>query len=64
MVFPVVLGTGKRLFGETSDKKPLSLTDSKTVGEGVGAGGRIGRDAPHALGELQGHAAHCCGRRG
>jgi dihydrofolate reductase len=35
MVFPVVLGTGKRLFGETSDKKPLRLTDSKTVGEGV-----------------------------
>jgi dihydrofolate reductase len=35
MVFPVVLGTGKRLFGETSDKKPLRLADSKTVGEGV-----------------------------
>jgi dihydrofolate reductase len=35
MVFPVVLGTGKRLFGETSDKKPMRLTDSKTVGEGV-----------------------------
>jgi dihydrofolate reductase len=35
MVFPVVLGTGKRLFGETSDKKSLSLTDSKSVGEGV-----------------------------
>jgi dihydrofolate reductase len=35
MVFPVVLGTGKRLFGETSDKKPLQLVDSKTVGDGV-----------------------------
>jgi dihydrofolate reductase len=35
MVFPVVLGTGKRLFGETSDKKPLKLVDSKTVGDGV-----------------------------
>ena len=35
MVFPVVLGTGKRLFGETSDKKRLKLTDSKTVGDGV-----------------------------
>jgi dihydrofolate reductase len=35
MVFPVVLGAGKRLFGETSDKKRLKLTDSKTVGEGV-----------------------------
>jgi hypothetical protein len=30
-----VLGTGKRLFGETSDKKPLRLVDSKTVGDGV-----------------------------
>jgi dihydrofolate reductase len=35
MVFPVVLGSGKRLFGETSDKKPLRLVDSKTVGGGV-----------------------------
>lgn len=35
MVFPVVLGAGKRLFGETSDKKPLKLVDSKTIGDGV-----------------------------
>jgi dihydrofolate reductase len=35
MVFPVVLGSGKRLFGETSDKKRLRLADSRTVGEGV-----------------------------
>jgi dihydrofolate reductase len=35
MVFPVVLGSGKRLFGEVSDKKPLRLADSKTVGDGV-----------------------------
>jgi dihydrofolate reductase len=35
MVFPVVLGTGKRLFGNTSDKKRLRLTESKTVGDGV-----------------------------
>ncbi|CAN5346757.1 dihydrofolate reductase family protein [soil metagenome] len=35
MVFPVVLGSGKRLFGETSDKKPLRLVDSKMVGDGV-----------------------------
>jgi dihydrofolate reductase len=35
MVFPVVLGTGKRLFGDTSDKKPLRLVDSRTVGDGV-----------------------------
>jgi dihydrofolate reductase len=35
MVFPVVLGTGKRLFGNSSDKKPLRLTKSKVVGAGV-----------------------------
>jgi dihydrofolate reductase len=35
MVFPVVLGTGKRVFGETSDKKPLRLASSQTVGDGV-----------------------------
>ena len=35
MVFPVVLGSGKGLFGETNDKKPLKLTSSKTVGDGV-----------------------------
>ena len=35
MVFPVVLGTGKRVFGETSDKKRLRLADSKAVGDGV-----------------------------
>jgi dihydrofolate reductase len=35
MVFPVVLGAGKRLFGETSDKRPLRLRDSKIVGDGV-----------------------------
>lgn len=35
MVFPILLGTGKRLFGEMRDKKKLRLADSKTVGEGV-----------------------------
>jgi dihydrofolate reductase len=35
MIYPVVLGTGKRLFDETSDKKRLRLTDSKTVGDGI-----------------------------
>src|SRR2546423_6738625 len=35
MVFPVVLGSGKRLFGETGDKKGLRLSDSKIVGDGV-----------------------------
>ena len=35
MVYPVVLGSGKRLFGETRDKKPLRLVDPKIVGDGV-----------------------------
>jgi len=35
MVFPVVLGEGKRLFGDTSDKKPMKLVDSRVVGDGV-----------------------------
>ena len=35
MVFPVVLGSGKRVFGELNDKKPLRLVDSKIVGDGV-----------------------------
>ena len=35
MVFPVVLGTGKRLFGDARAKKRLRLVDSKTVGDGV-----------------------------
>jgi dihydrofolate reductase len=30
-MFPVVLGAGERLFGETSDKKPLRLVDTQTV---------------------------------
>jgi dihydrofolate reductase len=35
MVFPVVLGSGKRLFGESADKKPLKLAESKVVGDGI-----------------------------
>jgi dihydrofolate reductase len=35
MVYPVVLGSGKRLFGETSDMKALRLVESKVVGDGV-----------------------------
>jgi dihydrofolate reductase len=35
MVFPVVLGTGKRLFGDPGDKKKFRLADSKVVGDGV-----------------------------
>jgi dihydrofolate reductase len=34
MVFPVILGSGKRLFGAGS-KKGLRLTDSKIAGDGI-----------------------------
>jgi dihydrofolate reductase len=34
-VFPVVLGAGERLFGETSDMKPLRLIDAQTVEGGI-----------------------------
>ena len=35
VVFPVVLGAGERLFGETSDKKPLRLVSTQTLGDGL-----------------------------
>jgi hypothetical protein len=35
VVFPVVLGAGERLFGETGDKKPMRLIDTKTIGDGL-----------------------------
>jgi dihydrofolate reductase len=35
IVFPVVLGAGERLFGETSDKTPLRLLGTWTVGDGL-----------------------------
>ena len=31
VVFPVVLGAGERLFGETSDQKPMRLVDTQTI---------------------------------
>jgi hypothetical protein len=34
-LYPVVLGRGERLFGELSDKKPLRLVDTATVGDGI-----------------------------
>jgi dihydrofolate reductase len=33
MVYPVVLGDGERLFSETSDKKPMRLVNTRTVGD-------------------------------
>jgi dihydrofolate reductase len=35
VVFPVVLGSGERLFGETSDKKPMRLVSVSTIGDGL-----------------------------
>jgi dihydrofolate reductase len=35
IVYPVVLGAGERLFGETSDKKSLRLLAARTVGDGL-----------------------------
>ena len=35
MVFPVVLGGGKRLFADDGRKVPLALTDARTVGAGI-----------------------------
>jgi len=34
-VFPVALGAGERLFGETSEKRPLRLTGTKTISHGL-----------------------------
>ena len=35
MIYPLVLGAGERLFGETSDKKPMRLVYTQTVGDGL-----------------------------
>jgi dihydrofolate reductase len=35
MVYPIVLGAGRRLFSELSDRKPMRLVDSRTVGESL-----------------------------
>jgi dihydrofolate reductase len=35
MVFPFVLGTGERLFGEMSQKKSMRLVGTRTVGESL-----------------------------
>ena len=35
MVFPILLGTGKRLFGETSGTKRLQPAETRALGDGV-----------------------------
>src|ERR687897_3166587 len=34
-IYPVVLGAGERLFGETSDERPMRLVGTETLGHGV-----------------------------
>ncbi len=34
-IFPVILGTAERLFGETSDKRSLRLINAQTLGDGI-----------------------------
>ena len=35
VVFPVVLGAGERLFGETSGMKPMRLIDARIIGDSL-----------------------------
>jgi dihydrofolate reductase len=35
VVFPVVLGAGERLFGESSGRMPMRLVDARTIGDGL-----------------------------
>ena len=35
MVFPVILGTGKKAFEETPERRKLKLAESKVVGDGI-----------------------------
>jgi dihydrofolate reductase len=35
MTYPLVVGAGERLFGETSDMKPMRLIEARTVGDGL-----------------------------
>ena len=35
MIYPVLLGAGERLFGETSDKKSVRLLDSRALDDGL-----------------------------
>ncbi len=34
-IFPVVLGAGEHLFGETSAEKPMRLVDARTLSDGI-----------------------------
>jgi dihydrofolate reductase len=34
-IYPVVLGAGERLFGQTRDMKPMRLVDTRTLADGI-----------------------------
>jgi dihydrofolate reductase len=53
-IFPVVLGTGERLFGDTSDTKPMRLLDSQVIDHGVAVlTHELIREGPAAVGGRQ-----------
>lgn len=35
MTYPIVIGAGERLFGETSGMKPMRFVDTRTIGDGL-----------------------------
>jgi hypothetical protein len=35
MIYPVILGAGSKMLGQTSEKKPMELVTAKAVGDGV-----------------------------
>lgn len=50
-VFPVVLGAGERLFGDTTDKKPMRLIDTQIIDDGVAVlTHELIREAPAGVG--------------
>ncbi|PYU03573.1 MAG: deaminase [Acidobacteria bacterium] len=49
MIYPVVLGAGERLFGESSDRKPMRLVSTRTVDDLALLTYETARDAYGAL---------------
>jgi dihydrofolate reductase len=37
ITYPIVVGAGERLFGETGGTKPMRLADTRTIGDGLAA---------------------------
>jgi len=49
MIYPIVLGAGERLFGESSDRKPMRLVSTRTVDDLALLTYETARDAYGAL---------------